>query len=35
LILDLLQKKNIAVNVEAADWKEVVAETGNSSSTLF
>jgi PTS system ascorbate-specific IIA component len=28
LILDLLQKKNIAVNVEAADWKEVVAETG-------
>jgi PTS system ascorbate-specific IIA component len=23
-----LQKKNIAVNVEAADWKEVVAETG-------
>lgn len=28
MILDLLQKKNIAVNVEAADWKEVVAETG-------
>jgi len=28
LILDLLKKKNIAVNVEAADWKEVVDETG-------
>ena len=28
MILDLLKKKNIAVNVEAADWKEVVDETG-------
>lgn len=28
MILDLLTKKNIAVNVEAADWKEVVDETG-------
>ena len=28
MILDLLTKKNIAVNVKAADWKEVVDETG-------
>jgi PTS system ascorbate-specific IIA component len=28
LILDLLQKENIAVDVKAADWKEVVDETG-------
>jgi PTS system ascorbate-specific IIA component len=28
LILDLLTKENIAVNVKAADWKEVVDETG-------
>jgi len=28
LILDLLKKKTIAVNVKAADWKEVVDETG-------
>jgi len=28
LILDLLTKKNIAVNVKATDWKEVVEETG-------
>ncbi|MFW5961410.1 MAG: PTS sugar transporter subunit IIA [bacterium] len=28
MILDLLQKENIAVNVKAADWKEVVVETG-------
>ncbi|MEC9490114.1 MAG: PTS sugar transporter subunit IIA [Halanaerobiales bacterium] len=29
MILDLLQKKNIAVNVKAADWKEVVDKTGD------
>ena len=28
MILDLLTKKNIAVNVKAADWKEVVDKTG-------
>ena len=28
MILDLLTKENIAVNVKAADWKEVVDETG-------
>lgn len=28
MILDLLQKENIAVDVKAADWKEVVDETG-------
>lgn len=28
MILDLLQEENIAVNVKAADWKEVVDETG-------
>ena len=28
MILDLLTKKNIAVNVKATDWKEVVEETG-------
>jgi len=28
LILDLLKKKTIAVNIKAADWKEVVDETG-------
>lgn len=28
MILDLLKSQNIAVNVKAADWKEVVDETG-------
>ena len=28
MILDLLKKKTIAVNIKAADWKEVVDETG-------
>jgi len=28
LILDLLKKKNIAVNIKADDWEEVVDETG-------
>ncbi|RCW85996.1 PTS system IIA component (L-Asc family) [Halanaerobium sp. DL-01] len=28
MILDLLKKKNIAVNIKADDWEEVVDETG-------